>query len=179
MANFYNKRKEIYSKHPDLSITLFIKFWMVLATIMILLCLVASTFLIIQQVFYIYNDLPYYDLTKNKNKEQHYGLCVMDSITKEYNAFNKGCLANFYYIVGPSILHFFFPIPKYNESFDILENKQVFKKVNKPHPFQVHNFLKSIEYPDFEETWAEQVKTMEPDNFLELSENSYGNKQII
>lgn len=49
----------------------------------------------------------------------------------------------------------------------------------KPHPFQIHNYLKDINYPDFEENWNEQVKSMDPDKFIELAEENYKGKIII
>lgn len=148
-------------------------------SLFVLICFIGASFLIIQQIFYIYNDLPYYYLNKDQDIERHYGICVLDNKASTYNPYNKGCLANFSYIIGPSIFHFFFPLPKYNQTYDIIENNEVFNKIYPAHPFQLHNYLESIDYPDFQETWEEQVNQMNPEYFLKTSEENYGNAHII
>jgi hypothetical protein len=74
--NFYNNRRQIAIDFPFLQISLGIKIWMVLDTIMVLLCFVAASFLLLQQTFYLYNDLPYLDMMRMPNVESHYGFWV-------------------------------------------------------------------------------------------------------
>ncbi len=73
----------------------------------------------------------------------------------------------------------FFPIPKYNESYDIIENKETFSYINQPHTFQVHKFMKDNEYPDFEEHWNQQMMAMDPNVFIKLAKQNYENKMIF
>lgn len=61
----------------------------------------------------------------------------------------------------------------------IVENKPLFQKVKQPHPFTVHNYMKAINVPGGKELWDEQVKAMDPDNFIQLSYVNYGDKTIL
>ena len=45
--------------------------------------------------------------------------CSRFPFKREINHYNQGFLSNFYYLIGPTILHFIFPLPKYkNYSLD-------------------------------------------------------------
>lgn len=77
------------------------------------------------------------------------------------------------------MLHLILPIPKYNESYDILENKECFQNIQSPHTFQIHNFMKNNEFPDFDDHWREQLMAMDPDLFIQLSKVNYEGKMII
>lgn len=69
MYNFYKNISDIKIKFPFLKISLLVKVWIVLDTIFVFICNIASFMLILQQLIYIYNDLPYYDLTKKLELE--------------------------------------------------------------------------------------------------------------
>lgn len=77
------------------------------------------------------------------------------------------------------MLHLFFPIPKYNQSYDIEENIDCFTHINPPHTFQIHKFMKENEFPDFDDHWKEQLMAMDPDLFIHLSKQNYDGKMII
>lgn len=51
--------------------------------------------------------------------------------------------------------------------------------MNKQHLFETHNYLKDIGYPDFEENWNEQLKSMEPDLFMKMAHENYEGKHIV
>lgn len=55
---------------------------MVLDTIMIIICFVGASFLVIQQIFYIYNEMPYLDMMKSPQVESHYGICMTKNENK-------------------------------------------------------------------------------------------------
>ena len=89
-------------------------------------------------------------------------------------------------MIGPTILHVFLPIPRYENNYgifayfiiDIVENSPAFEFIKQPHNFTVHRYLKEIEYPDFERSWQQQVKLMDPEYFVYLSMNNYQNHEI-
>lgn len=74
LARFYNNRKEIYAQYPDLTISFGVKIWMVITTILVGLCLLNSVPLFLQQVFYIYNEVPYHEYAKKPNVEVYTGV---------------------------------------------------------------------------------------------------------
>lgn len=76
-------------------------------------------------------------------------------------------------------MHVFFPLPKFNESHDIIENKGCFEKIYPAHPFQIHHFLKNHEFPNFDEQWQIQLNSMEPNYLIENSIKQYNGKIII
>jgi hypothetical protein len=81
--------------------------------------------------------------------------------------------------MGPTIFHLIFPLPKWSiqEPFD--EKKALFSKTKQYHAFQIHNFLRGINYPGVKENWEEQMRAMDSKNFLELSYKNYGNIKIF
>jgi hypothetical protein len=87
-------------------------------------------------------------------------------------------MTTFYYVVGPTLFHLFFPIPKCNKEI-IIENTPLFKRVKNPHTFTVHAHLRGINFPGIKETWDQQVKLMDPRNFIEVSYKNYSDKIII
>lgn len=108
LYNFYNNRKVIREKFPELlSINFGIKVWMIFDTIFVLICFLGASVLVVQQIFYIYNDLPYYDITKNPDSfELHWGLCVMKNENKQvsinYKAYDKYSITHIIRDVWPT-----------------------------------------------------------------------------
>ncbi len=60
-----------------------------------------------------------------------------------------------------------------------MENLPIFQKITQPHPFKVHHQIKLNNPKDSEEAWKIQCKSMDPNNFLELSKQNYLDKIII
>ena len=64
-----------------------------------------------QKIFEFFNDQPYYETTKNFTEK--YIPCInrSENVDNGYNQYNKGWLFNLEVCFGPTIFHWFFPIP--------------------------------------------------------------------
>jgi hypothetical protein len=90
------------------------------------------------------------------------------------NYWNVGYLSHFYYIIGPTILHFFFPLPKIKK-LDLNENCQIFKGCRQFNRIElIQNMMKKSEdYKNYINN-----KFVEPDKFIELCKLKYNSKNI-
>jgi hypothetical protein len=85
---------------------------------------------------------------------------------------------HFLYVIGPTLFHLLFPLPKFLNKYPNPENSLLFAKVKQPHPFNVHNYLKHNNFPGIKEAWESQLNAMDPNNFMNLAKNNYSDKII-
>jgi len=96
----------------------------------ILIFVAGGTFyLFLNQIFSIISEASLYEKHKNHNLETHYIVIpskneknlVIDFLNFfkkkfllkfQHNPYNKGFFVNFYELIGPSLLHILFPLPK-------------------------------------------------------------------
>ena len=88
-------------------------------------------------------------------------------------------MTNYNQVIGPTVFHFFFPLPKWCVKEDFVEKTALLQKTKQYHGFSIHNYLKSIDSPGLKENWEEQLKSMDPNYFLELSYKNYADKKIV
>ena len=175
LIHFYNRRKQLNFENFSVSFKVLI----VIETVFILLFISAAIPLFIQQCSYIYNDFPFLEFMKNPLVEWYWPICSKDNTKSRYNPFNKGFLFNFYYIIGPSIFHLILPLPRLYQQHEIIENSNWDCKLYQPHVFQVHQYLKNLNTDEFNDNWNKQVLQMQPENFIQMSKDLYGNSKII
>ena len=60
-------------------------------------------------------------------------------VEREVNIYNIGFLSHFYYLIGPTIFHLIFPLPKYN-NYLLDENCPVFKKIYSPDRLDLYKY---------------------------------------
>lgn len=83
MSSFYKQRKKLKEEFPFLNLTFYVKFWIILVSILVVITLVTAFSVIVQQLYFIYNDLGYYETVKNPNKETYWCCCRTKNQTKE------------------------------------------------------------------------------------------------
>jgi hypothetical protein len=96
-------------------------------------------------------------------------------VKREINFYNIGFLSHFYYLIGPTILHFLFPLPKY-KNYVLDENCPVFKVICPISRLDTIKYgLKDNPNP-LENLFG--VNTS-PENYLQLCHKFYDGKKII
>ena len=117
-------------------------------------------------LFNIYNNVTQYELQMEENNN--------NSEKKSQNLFNIGFLNHFYYLIGPTPFHFFFPLPKI-KSFENDENCPIFLKCKFPNRLELIKYLakRDLKYKDFL-----NGPESDPNNYINLCHNFYDNKRI-
>jgi len=90
------------------------------------------------------------------------------------NIWNIGYLSHFYYIIGPTILHFIFPLPKL-KNYNMDENCPIFKGCRQFNRLElIQNMIKRSE------DYKNKIKDnkLEPDAYVELCKKKYNSKNI-
>ena len=121
------------------------------------------TFLENQKSPFIQYKCPVYDCFKNSNK------------LKSNNPYNIGFLTHFYYLIGPSLLHFFLPLYKFPE-YSLTENCPVFCPLKNPDSIQMLHYF----WKDDENYYNDNIlKPSEPDEYLKMCHQYYDAYDII
>ena len=96
-------------------------------------------------------------------------------IKREVNFYNIGFLSHFYYLIGPTIFHFLFPLPKF-KNYVLDENCPVFKEICPTSRLDTIKYaLKNNQNP-LETLFGENTS---PENYLQLCHKFYDGKKII
>ena len=163
-------------KYINLSISIMILFKVdLIANFMFLLTLIG---IIIRSLLSIYNNRTYIESIKHTEVEIK---CPVLDCAKESNKFkinndyNIGFLNHLYYLVGPSLLHFIFPLPKFkNYTFD--ENCPIFSKIKSPDRLELIKY-KLSENPNYIREAIDDAS--DPDKFIKQCHTYYDGKKII
>jgi hypothetical protein len=94
---------------------------------------------------------------------------------REFNPYNIGFLSNFYYIVGPTILHFIFPLPKY-KNYILDENCPALKYIFQPDRLNLFKYM--VKNDPTKINLLEEDESS-PDAYLENCHKFYEGKTII
>ena len=111
----------------------------------------------------IEDKCPFYDWHKEKNKKM------------AINQYNIGFLTHFYYLVGPSLLHFFLPLNKFKK-YTLAENCPIFCKAKYPDSIQMLKYFLKKDENYYED---KVLKPSEPEVFLKLCHQYYDDYNII
>ena len=119
-------------------------------------------------LFDIYNNQPQYERSNdNQLIDKYYFLYKCNDTDNKMrfpNLWNLGYLSHLYYIIGPTILHFIFPLPKI-KNYSINENCKIFKGCKQFNRIEyIQNMIKK------DENYKNRIKdkNMEPDAFVEF-----------
>ena len=96
-------------------------------------------------------------------------------IAREPNYYNMGFLTNFYYLIGPTISHFFFPLPKFSK-YNFVENCPVLKKIYYADRLDLFKLMVKID-PNKINLFNEPESS--PDTYLENCHKYYDKKKIV
>ena len=91
------------------------------------------------------------------------------------NQYNIGFLTHFYYLVGPSLLHFFLPLNKFKK-YTLDENCPIFCKAKYPDSIQMLKYFLKKDENYYED---KVLKPSEPEVFLKLCHQYYDDYNII
>ena len=94
---------------------------------------------------------------------------------REINNYNQGFLSNFYHLVGPTILHFIFPLPKY-KNYSLDENCPSLKFIC--HPDRLSLFKYMVENDESKMNLLEEGDSS-PDFYIQNCHKYYDGKEII
>ena len=94
---------------------------------------------------------------------------------RDVNFYNIGFLTHFYHLIGPTILHSLFPLPKY-KNYNIDENCPIFKRVCLPNRFELFRYMVRKDPSKMELLNGGDVT---PENYLKLCHQYYEGKNII
>ena len=129
-------------------------------------------------LFDIYNNQTKLERSnKNKLIEKYYMFYKCNDTDNKFrfpNIWNIGYLSHFYYIIGPTLLHFLFPLPKYI-NYNINENCPIFKGCKQFNRLElIQNMIKR------NEDYKNKIKDnkIEPDIFVELCKKKLNSKNI-
>ena len=121
------------------------------------------TFLETQKTFNVEVKCPFYDCYKETNK------------LLANNTFNVGFLTHLYYLIGPSLLHFFLPLNKFKR-YTLDENCPIFCKAKNPTAIQMLQYYMKDNANYYNDNI---LKTSEPDDYLKLCHQYYDDYNII
>ena len=94
---------------------------------------------------------------------------------REVNLYNIGFLSHFYYLIGPTISHFLFPLPKY-KNYDLDENCPVFKGIFMINKFESFRYMVKKDPSKME---LLNGSDNSPENYIKLCHQFYDGKKII
>ena len=106
---------------------------------------------------------PIFDCLKERNK-----LMVN-------NAYNTGFLNHLFYLVGPTLLHFIYPLPKF-KNYILDEKCPIFSTTKWPDKLELIKY-KLSENPNYIKEEINEASS--PDDFIKLCHNFYDGKIII
>ena len=106
---------------------------------------------------------PFFDIYKKENKNM------------STNFYNIGFLNHFFYLIGPSLLHFILPLPKF-KNYILDENCPIFMKTKIPDGLELIKY-----YEENEEGIIKKKIDMDsdPDTFIKMCHINYDGKIII
>ena len=117
-------------------------------------------------LFGIYNNQTKSEISINNQLiDKYYMIYKCNDIDNKFrfpNTWNIGYLSHLYYIIGPTILHFIFPLPKI-KNYSINESCPIFKGCRQFNRLEyIQNMIKK------NENYKNSIndKYMEPDSYL-------------
>ena len=123
----------------------------------------------------IYNNKMFYERTKDFTIEEYSFICSSNNTRKNYNEHNVGYMSHFYYLMGPTIFHYFLPIPK-GFHFVLNEDCPVFQRNKQPSNIEMVKYLAKAN-PEY--TKILNSPENEPEFFIGLAHKHYDGKEII
>ena len=177
--NYYFSKNE---KVINFKMPLIPKIILIIDLIMDVLTVLSLLGLLMSQFLNIFNNCMKLERTRNPLLEMYSPCCnncinnILYVCNDPYaNIYNIGYLANLYYIFGPTLCHYFLPLPKYYE-FTLKENNPIFLGAKIPDRLSIFKFLskKDNNYANLLEQ-----DDCNPDHYIKLCHKFYDNKKIV
>ena len=134
--------------------------------------------IISRNIFNIYNNRTHIEIMRQIGIEIK---CIFFDCFKEKNKYrinnmlNVGFLNHFFYLIGPTLLHFFLPLPKF-KNYILDENCPIFTKVKMPNNLQLIKY-KLKNDPNYIKKKINEESN--PNDFIKFSYMYYDNKLIV
>lgn len=126
----------------------------------------------------IYNNLTYLETIRQIGIEFKcpiYDFLKAENKSTINNLYNIGFLNHLFYIIGPTLIHFIFPLPKF-KNYILDENCPIFTKLKMPDRIHILKYYSKKNTNYFKEIIENNSN---PDDFIKLSHKYYDNKIII
>ena len=139
------------------------------------------TGIMVRLLIVVYNNRTQKETSMSVPVESYCPLCYCCTnypsfgFKREVNEYNIGFLSHFYYLIGPTIFHFLFPLPKYN-NYILSENCPPLTKLYCPNRLDLFKAMVKIN-PDKIHLLEEDESS--PDFYLKNCHKYYDNKKII
>ena len=172
---FWFKFDIIKEKNPDLNLNWF-------KILMFLIIFFIDGYMDFNNIFLFFsiNNAIFNNLTKIENLRvfgyENYFCCIKNNNDKKnyHNRFNIGFFITYYYLIGPTILHYFFPLPKF-QNLPINECSPIFNKIKYPNKLF---FYKEIINIDNKYIYLVISELNDPNYFIEICHKNYNEEQI-
>ena len=172
---FWFKYDIIKEKNPDLNLNWF-------KILMFLIIFFIDGYMDFNNIFLFFsiNNAIFNNLTKIENLRvfgyENYFCCIKNNNDKKnyHNRFNIGFFITYYYLIGPTILHYFFPLPKF-QNLPINECSPIFNKIKYPNKLF---FYKEIINIDNKYIYLVISELNDPNYFIEICHKNYNEEQI-
>ena len=133
--------------------------------------------LLVSTVWAAVNNFSHIETKRYVFIEKYIPCYPLDPTDYQHNPYNKGVLANISDIIGPTILHWLFPLPKLTKG--IPEQGGSYKKIREVTSLEQKQYLVSINNPNiYRVLEVEQIEN-KPEMFIQNAFKYYGNKLII
>ena len=143
-----------------------------------ILFLISAVSILFRSLLSIYNNRTYLESMRQigvETKCPFYDFLKKSNSLKVKNMYNVGFLSHLYYLVGPTLLHFILPLPKF-KNYILGENCPIFTKRKNPDRIQVLKYYNKKD-PNY---FKEQIeRTSNPDEFIKNCHQYYDGKNII
>ena len=135
--------------------------------------------LFFRTILVIYENYTTMEKDRFPNIERNffcYNFCKKGNNLRYNNNWNLGFLSHFYYSIGPTILHCFFPLSKF-KNYPIDENCPFFNHCKSPD--RIQNLQYTIRTKNIDLNHLLDELGSSPDNFIKLCHDYYDGKTII
>ncbi len=165
----------INRNYPELKISPF-KLTCLTILIVILVIVILSLLTLFSIVNYeIYNNRTQLEGTRNPNIEMFFYFKKPKPENSCYNFYNIGFLNHFYYFIGNSIFHFFFPLPRLRD-YNFNEEASIFQICKQPSKLSLVRMIYGNNEEELDKLF--NAPGNEPSEFLKLSHKIYDKKHI-
>ena len=139
----------------------------------IVLCGIIGIF--IRTVLTVFNNSTFKEINTNFNLERYVPCYLMDNSRRDINKYNIGFLSHFYYLIGPTVFHFFLPLPRYT-FYIFREDLPIFQEMKPAGNLLITKYYREKfgMFMNILDTKDNQI-----DYFMELAHKSYDGKNIV
>lgn len=167
-SNFYNNKRNILDR-----VSIWYRLSVLATSIVTGISFLGDCYMMGEKFFEYLNGATYYEEVKDTDLEKYFTCCVTKiNNCKHYNVYNKGWPSNMESIYGPTLLHFFFPLPKMKKT-DIVEQESCFIPNAQVSLFARIKSLNEKQYDKLINILSNQETQSSPLTFMNYARNNY------